>query len=217
MSSNTRLVRSDRLLHDREIASALLRLMMAVNDGALANNALVEWDQTTDRRKKGRFNGGRMYFVRVQLGHVFEALNVIDEIKASSVLRDLIEGADSGSQASFKKLEEFRSTPEYKVLVRLRNNLSFHYNGKLAVRGLERVVEARPDDLSAITFGDEVLDWHFQLADKVVNSIFARDVMGLGQDADVVKESNEIMRRLFDLHEALADFSMHFIRHHFRK
>jgi hypothetical protein len=217
MSSNTRIVRSDRLLEDREIASVFLRLMMAVNDGGLANNALVEWDQTTERKKKCRYNGGRMYFVRVQLGHVFEALGVVDEIKASNVLRDLIEKADSATQVSFKKLEEFRSTPEYKVLVRLRNNLSFHYNGKLAIRGLERVVAARPEDLSAMSFGDDILDWHFQLADKVMNSIFARDVMGLGQDADVVKESNEIMHRLFDLHEALADFSMHFIRHYFKK
>jgi hypothetical protein len=108
-------------------------------------------------------------------------------------------------------------TDDYKLLLRLRNNLSFHYDGKLAWRALGRILEARPDDMSSISHGTEVLHWHFGLADKIANSIFARDVLGLQGEEDLSKRADEIIKRLFDLHEALGDFALHIARHYFAK
>jgi hypothetical protein len=39
------MVRSASLVQDKEIASVVLRLMMAMNDIGVANDALQEWDQ----------------------------------------------------------------------------------------------------------------------------------------------------------------------------
>jgi hypothetical protein len=144
-------------------------------------------------------------------------LEIVEDIANSNKLRELVGGSDSKTQESFRKLEAFLITEDYKMLLRLRNNLSFHYDGKLAVRALERILEKVPGDLSAMTLGTEPLHWHFQLADKVVNSIFAREVLRIGHDDDVRKESDKIIHRLFDLHVALADFSMHFIRYYFSR
>jgi hypothetical protein len=217
MASTKRIVRSDKLLQDKELASIILRLMMAVNDGALANDALSEWDQTTERQKKNRFHGGRMYFARMQLGHVFEALDMVVEISKSAKLRELVAGSDSDTQESFDKLVAFLDTDDHKIMARIRSNLSFHYDGKLAVRCLEDFLKKKPDDFSAMTFGTETLDWYFQLADKITNSIFAREVLKIPDDSDVTAEANKIFHRLFDVHEALADFAMHFIRHYFSR
>src|SRR5258708_292823 len=112
------------------MASIILRLMMAVNDGALANNALLEWDETTERLKKNRHQGGKMYFARMQLGHIFESLDMIEEIAKSDRLRELVAGADSGTQKSFDTVMTFLDTPDHKIMARIRSNLSFHYDSK---------------------------------------------------------------------------------------
>lgn len=161
LRSTTWIVRSDKLLRDKELASVILQLMMAVNDGSLANNALSEWDQTEDRLKKSRFHGGRMYFARMQLGHVFEAFDMVSEISKSDKLRELVSGADSATQTSFEKLAAFLGTEDHKVMARIRSNLSFHYDGKLSVRALEELLKKLPDDYSSMTFGTETLHWHF--------------------------------------------------------
>ncbi len=217
MGSRTWIVRSDRL-KDPQVASVVLRLMMAVNDSSLANNALYEWSQSNERIKKNRKFGGTIYFARVQLGHVYEALLVIEEMLKSDKLTGLVGGSDSRTQAAFKKLEAFIGSADYRLLLRLRNNLSFHYDRKLAIRALERILKVRPDDISPMSIGSEVLHWHFLLADKIANSIFARDVLGLPEEqADVPTEADKIIARMFDVHEALGDFAIGFIRHCFAK
>jgi hypothetical protein len=90
MGSNMRLVRSDELLDDKEVSSILLRLMMALNDSSLANNALREWSESKDRIKTVRMFGGKIYFVRVQFGHVYEAMLVIEEAAKLPKFRDLV-------------------------------------------------------------------------------------------------------------------------------
>ncbi|MCZ7658892.1 MAG: hypothetical protein M5U07_14070 [Xanthobacteraceae bacterium] len=217
MSSRTWIVRSDRL-KDPQVASVVLRLMMAINDSSLANNALHEWSQSEERTKKNRMFGGKIYFARVQLGHVYEALLVIEEMLRSDKLTGLVGATDSGTQAAFKKLEAFVGSDDYHLLLRLRNNLSFHYDRKLAIRALERILIVRPDDISPMSVGSEVLHWHFLLADKVSNSIFARDVLRLAEEeTNVTAEADKIIHRMFDVHEVLGEFAIGFIRHCFAK
>ena len=64
---------------------------MAVNDLGLVNNALYEWNTSTEKRKIVRRSGGRMYFVRVEMAHLFEALGIIKEIRDTP-------GADGSSR-----------------------------------------------------------------------------------------------------------------------
>jgi hypothetical protein len=59
MSSRTWSAKTAVVNADKELASVILRLMMAMNDIALANEGLREWAGTTDPRKVHRQNGGR--------------------------------------------------------------------------------------------------------------------------------------------------------------
>ena len=50
VSSRTWSVRTAKLVADKDAASAVLRLMMALNDIAVANEGLREWTDTQDTR-----------------------------------------------------------------------------------------------------------------------------------------------------------------------
>lgn len=47
----------------------------------MANEGLGDWTGTTDRRKVYRENGGRLYFGRMLMAHVYEALSIIENIQ----------------------------------------------------------------------------------------------------------------------------------------
>lgn len=113
--SRTRIIRSARLLEDRKRASVILTMMMAVNDAGLASNALEQWTETTERRKKVRFQSGRMYFSRISMAHCFEVFKIIDEIEASSKLREAVQDRDSETRRSYTKLRAFRQSNDHKL------------------------------------------------------------------------------------------------------
>jgi hypothetical protein len=123
MSSRTRIIHSAKLLADPEIASVALRLMMALNDLGLANDALQEWDTTQDPKRKVRQDGGKLYFGRMQMAHIYEALLVIEEMTKSSTLMRAVECCDAKTRESFEQviITAFLSTGDYKILCRIRN------------------------------------------------------------------------------------------------
>ena len=75
------MVRSAKLALDQEIASVVLRLMMAMNDIGIVNDALQQWFNTEDKKKKQRQDGGKLYYGRMQSAHIYEALLIIEEIE----------------------------------------------------------------------------------------------------------------------------------------
>jgi hypothetical protein len=216
MSSRTRIIHSAKLLPDPEIASVVLRLMMALNDLGLANDALQEWDTTQDPKKKVRQDGGKLYFGRMQMAHIYEALLVIEETTKSSTLMRAVECCDAKTRESFEQVTAFLSTGDYKILCRIRNNASFHYNGKLAVRALRQIVKRRPQDVSPCSLGGEPLDWYFELGDKVIDRFLVREIFEVKGNADMRAAINEVLARLHVMAVAFSDFAGHFIRQHAR-
>jgi hypothetical protein len=61
VSSGTWSFRTAKLIANKEVGSVVVRLMMALNDIAMANEGLGEWTATQDRRKLARQIGGRLY------------------------------------------------------------------------------------------------------------------------------------------------------------
>jgi hypothetical protein len=55
----------------------MVRLMMSINDLSLANNSIIEWSESFDRKKLRRKASGQLYYVRILMGHVYEALKMI--------------------------------------------------------------------------------------------------------------------------------------------
>ena len=134
MSSRTWSVRTAKLIADKDAASVVVRLMMALNDIAMANEGLGEWTATQDRRKSFRKQGGRLYYGRMLMAHVYEALSIIEDIQKSAKLNALMQACDATTRSSFDAVAAFLKTADYGMLRRIRNNASFHYDAKLAVR-----------------------------------------------------------------------------------
>src|SRR4051794_12812648 len=101
MSSKTWIARTAELVVDKDVALVVLRSMMALNDIAMANEGLGEWTRTQERRKLARQNGGRLYYGRMLMAHVYEALNIIEDIRDNSKLKTLVDACDLETRSSF--------------------------------------------------------------------------------------------------------------------
>ena len=185
---------------------------MALNDSALANAALAEWSNTEDRHKRFRMRGARMYFSRMQLGHALEALDIIAEIQNSQHLSDVVARCDKRTRASFEAVAKFIGSDDHNLLIKIRNTLSFHYDRKLAKRAIERIAKAEPNYVSSFSLGTEVLDWHFELSDKVTNSIMLFDILKLSDADDRAGVSDAVLGRLWHMQQVFADFAGYFTR-----
>ena len=157
-----------------------------------------------------------MYFAGIQMAHVYEAMTIIRDISESDVLREAVERCDATTKTSVKKLCDFLNSDDYKILLRIRNDLSFHYPVKLTVRAIGRIAKKSPEDTSRVTLGTERLDWYFELADKVVETIMVRDIMRIPEGADARREANITVDRLWDMQLMFADFAGYFIKQHAR-
>jgi hypothetical protein len=102
---------------------------------------------------------------------------------------------------------------DYKLLCRIRNNSSFHYDPTLTVRYLEKLVEEYPDHRFPYSLGQDTLDWYFELGDLINDKIVVRDIFKVPAQADVRTAIDPILLRLNTMAVAFTDFAGHFIRH----
>jgi hypothetical protein len=208
--STTRFVRT-RKIAKSGIASVLGRLMMIVNDMAIVNESLRAWSTSEDKRWKSRRGGGRALFARVQMSYVYEALEVIKEIRDSQSLMAEVEKCSKKTQDSFGIAKAFIDSEDYKKLIRFRNNIGFHYDGKLSERAVKEIDQEFSDDLSPMTLAEDPLEWHFELGDKIQDKIVVRYIFEVPKDKDASKESDAIANRVFDMAEKLAEFAGYFV------
>ena len=92
MSSRTWSGRVSTLVRDKELASIVLRLMMALNDIGVANDGLRQWTETTDPRMVVRQAGGRLYYGRMLMSRLFEALDIVEDLGKSVIQGHEVEG-----------------------------------------------------------------------------------------------------------------------------
>ena len=144
--THTRLIDYQRLEARGKSSVLVIKLMMACNDMQLANEALSHWKEDQPRNKQYRQAGARMYFIRLQMAHLHEALKIAEEIRDDDQLMALLSTCDSQTQASFRKLETWlkggvdRALVE-KIIGQVRHNLTFHYdeNGKQIERAISEI------------------------------------------------------------------------------
>jgi hypothetical protein len=214
MGSTTRMVHSARLAADPDIALTVLRLMMAMNDIGVANDALQEWDTTENPKKKIRKEGGKLYFGRMQMAHVHEALLIVQEMENTPSLNRLVERCDLKTRQSFATVVAFLGSKDFKILGDIRNRAAFHYDRQLPLRALNQIVKKYPNDVSPYSLGHETLDWYFELGDKVADRLVVREIFGVPEAADMRAALDEILGRLHEMAVAFSDFAGYFIRHY---
>jgi hypothetical protein len=186
--------------------------MIAMNDIGITNSSMAEWEQSDDPKKKARWRGGVLYFGRVQSAHLFEALSIIDEIKNDKILMAAVDRADHATRRSFETIAKFLGSDDHKTLAKMRNVVAFHYEPKLTMRRLQRLVEKWPDHSTTYSIGSETLEWHFELGDLIVDEITIFEVFKIAEGADIRKAAIEVLDRQHKIGAAFCDFTWYFVR-----
>ena len=210
MSSKTWNARTAVLVAKQDLASVIVRLMMAMNDIAMANEGLGEWTDTQDRKKVCRQNGGRLYYGRMLMAHVFEALTIIQGIQNDAKLTQAVQQCDEKTRSSFAVVAAFVGTSDYVMLARIRNNASFHYDRKLALKALKQIDNDFPDHRFTYSLGNDPLDWYFELGDFVNDRIVVRDIFKAPKHADLRAAIDPTLLRLQQMAAAFSDFAGYF-------
>lgn len=218
----TKYLNFQNLLARGESAIIVIQLMMACNDLSLANEALSEWKKEQPNSRKARQTGALMYFVRIQIAHLFEGLKVIEAIRNSPSLLALVKRCDARTQESFKNLEHYlpegSNRADFENLVgRIRHNITFHYHEtvKLIGRALSDRAARSEAQISSITRGDTAYLWHFKVADDIVNSIVVRQIWRIDRTADLQVETDKVADNLHQIFLWFMDFSGEFIWKYF--
>lgn len=212
--SSIRITTFRRLASKGDVAPTLLLLMMALNDLTLTNDALEYWHGDLNASRANRQVGAKMYFVRLRLSHIFEALKIIENIRDTPALRAAVDQCDQPTQASFERVVNFIGSEEYKFLVLIRNNITFHYSERRTQNALREIAGAWRDLPLTISMGELPIDWYFEPGDRIVDRIVVRNIFNIPAGADVRPAVDEIVNRLHDVIAIFADFAGYFIRHH---
>lgn len=190
--------------------------MICCNDMSLANQSLSKWKtkDSLNSYEKVRQRGGGMYFVKLQLAHLYEGLKIIEEITRNKKLAELIETLDTSSQKSLEVLKPYlTNSPEKEKIEKyigiVRSNLAFHYDesSKLIGRSVASLAKSETTRRSSITRGDHAYRWYFKLGDDVVNNMVVREIWKVADGKSSDQEIDEILMWSHKLFISFMDFS----------
>ena len=217
MGSRNWTVSTRKIASQGELKSLLLRLMLVNNDIAVLTDTIDEWLVTEDPKKAPRKRPASFYFIRVLLGHVHEALEIIREIDASPDLTQAVDACGNPAVEAFHEVNSYRKLEENRNrLAKMRNCAAFHYNAKLPLRALDEIEKVAPDYCWSYSMGDKALDWRFELGEEVMAWIVTREVYGLSElrspegTAKLEKMASEQQR----IARKFTAFAAHFVRHY---
>jgi hypothetical protein len=211
MGSRIRLTNFRRLAAAGDLAPVLVQLMMAVNDIGIADHGLRYWSGELPSELQDRAQEAKSYFVRLQAAHTFEALKVIGKIERTPPFMEKVDSCDVPTREAFARLAAFIGTDEYKKMKRLRDALTFHYETNAISEAIKRQAEGFPEHVMKMSIGGTTMDWHFEPADRIADSIIVRDAAAIAPDRDTGPEVDAFAARLQTIAEDLANFSGYFI------
>jgi len=208
-------VQMDKLGRDPEFGSVLLRLMMVVNDCAIAAETAQMWkSEDSELRKKKREEAFR-YFAELTIAHVYEGGKIIREIESNSRLKAFVDQSDRHTRQEFDKLVAFIDGPIYEQIAgRVRNNLAFHYDKKLTERELTKFVEKHRESTGLISMGGKPFDWFFEPGAFISERVAVRRIFRVPEGADVIKETDKQLLVLQEISNTYMTFAGNFVWKH---
>jgi hypothetical protein len=173
------------------------------------------------------------YFMRLQISHLFEGLKIIEEIANDPMLERLVGRLHREAQQAFETLRTFQSEPEYKFMLRIRHNISSHYDPEPVKKSLHRIearrqkqIEMRksgkkglrkPIDVVKISVAGEPYKSQLVPWEMVENDIVLHDIFKLGEsytyngDKELDAAADAIMSKIGDLRGIYSVFAYSFI------
>jgi hypothetical protein len=162
-------------------------------------DAQRRWTEDAGERRAHRGNGAKIYFVRLQISHIFEAMKIIEEISSDPALMTVVDRADSRTKKAFAALLAFNGSAEFKIMARIRNNLTFHYDPRTIELALASLVAKYPGASGSLSLGDEPHNWLFEPGEMVGNRAAVREIFKVPEGADVGAETDKIVMRLHEV------------------
>jgi hypothetical protein len=188
------LSRLERLGSDGNL---VIRLMRAADDIALANWGLKHFSQDQPPIARHVQRGARRYFVRLQCGHLTEALDLIREIQNCPMLVQLLDRSDEDIKSAFADLSACLSGGakhrDFKNWIApIKNRTIFHYDKSLISRALKSRAARVASPKSTITRGTEIGLWRSELADDIEDTVVCRLLWRIPVGDDTQDEADRI-------------------------
>lgn len=211
MSHMVRLTNFRKLAAKGELGVVIGRLMLAVNDVSIANDALGQWMGEQTGVRQTRAKSAKMYFVRVLIGHVFEALQVINKIKTTPELMRVVDAAPRPIRRHFDACAKVIGTNDYLLMRAMRNDASFHYLDKTVRDAIASQEIKGPDIPLALQVGDTTLDWYCEPGERIIDSVVVRGVLAIPEGTAVQPAVDNLIHRMQQVGDNLMHFSGYFI------
>ena len=197
-------------------AVTLVKLMMACNDLTFTNQALDDWKNETRPERKATQAAGCRYFICAQLSHLYEAIDVIQNIQDDPALFAFVGRCDHRTQEAFRKLQRYVKDGDQHsrfeaVIGRIRNNITFHYPERDKEIAKAIAKRAARSQVSSITRGSTSHLWFFKVADDVIDSIVVRDIWKVPDTTDLRSGADEIAVEVHQIQLLFLDFAGEFI------
>jgi hypothetical protein len=170
----------------------------------------------TTKKQEARSQSAQRYFLRLQISHVCEAMDIVDEIERSRKLKAALAATDAQTRVSFDKLRQYKKSKHYTTMKLIRNKVSSHYDPVWIKDTIEDLDQAHPDTIASISMGNEALDWHFEPADMVEDRLVVRKIFKIPAGANVRVEVDKILVKLHEVASVFGDFAGYFVKHHAR-
>ena len=208
-----------KLSRKPEEASVIIRLMMVCNDLAVSNAKLLEVsEQDTVIPDHVRW-GTKLYFLRLGIGHLNEAMKVVADLRGRPPMLRLIGECSSHGRACFDQLASClkggADFDKFKAqIMMIRNKTAFHYDDMLVQTALvDRASTTKKTH--SVTMSHDVRDMRYGVADDILSTLIVHQVWkakGLEMNdklPEVLAFTNCLVRALL---EFAAEFTMLYIR-----
>ena len=217
MRSRSWTVTTRKIASHEKLQSLLLRLMIFNNDVAILTDTIDEWAATENPKRVHRKGPATLYFARVLLGHVFEALEIIREIDGSPELLESVECCGGFVLEAFLEVNAYRKLEANKTrLAKMRNCAAFHYDPILPLRALKQIEKVAPERSWSYSMGDTALDYRFELGEEVMAGMVVREVYGLAEPRSAERSAKleKIAAEEQRIARLFTGFAAHFVRHY---
>lgn len=159
--TRTLLVDINKLHSQGDEGGVVLRLMMACNDLTTANQALGKCREDTCEKTDYIRRGAALYFVRLQLSHLYEALKVVKEIQKYPELVSLADECPGGATECFARLLSYANGGANEVDFRnyvelVRHKVTFHYDPRKVAIALTDRARRRGNTAHLMTIADDI-------------------------------------------------------------
>lgn len=185
----------------RKAGTAIVRLMSVCNDIAMANICNGMFKNKKEHSEE-MSRGARMYFVRLEIAHFFEGLDILSYLNKSdnNRIQDVLNQLPTDIKNINTKLsdENFTKDNTYKMMAKIRNKLSFHYDCDLYKKGLrERVENSSTTDEYEPLLSLDIRKNRFCGADDIIDTALCRHI--LEQEEIVTHLVDELLTSIFDI------------------